>query len=201
MPQELSYKQVLVLDGTIFDQAVTGLAADTGGDTEPSVPAAKAGTLTTRTDDNTGVLTMSAGHGFTDAVVIDLFWDGGSRRGLTVGTVATNSVPIDGGSGDVLPADETVITAMVPVERDLAFVGTDVVAVGVYCPVSGWVTFLDGSDAVVHGFQILPAGGTSRMWAEGGAGDNPLDGATIAKVLFSHADSTQARTMKAAVAY
>lgn len=200
MPQELSYKQVLVLDGTSFEQAANGLAADSGVDTEPTVPAAKAGTLTTRTDNDTGVLTMASGHGFLTNDKVDVFWEGGSRRNMTA-TVATNAVTVDGGAGDNLPAASTVVTAMKPVERDLAFNGSDVVAVGVYCPVSGWVVFLDGSDAVVHDYQILPTGGTSRMWAEGGAGTNPLDGELVAKVLFSHADATQARTMKAAVAY
>lgn len=78
-----------------------------------TIDAAKSGQLTTRTDNTTGTLTMSAGHGFTTGVVIDLYWAGGVRYGVVVGTVATNSVPISGGAGDNLPSNLTNITAMV----------------------------------------------------------------------------------------
>jgi len=77
------------------------------------LPVARSGQLTTRTDNTTGTLTMSAGHGITTAAVIDLYWTGGVRYGVVVGTVATNSVPISGGAGDNLPANLTNITAQV----------------------------------------------------------------------------------------
>jgi hypothetical protein len=78
-----------------------------------SLPAAKTGQLTTRTDNTSGTLTMTAGHGITTAAVIDLYWTGGRRYGVVVGTVATNSVPISGGAGDNLPTNLTNITAVV----------------------------------------------------------------------------------------
>jgi hypothetical protein len=76
-----------------------------------TLPAAKTGQLTTRTDNTTGTLTMAAGHGFTTGVIIDLYWAGGVRYGVVVGTVSTNSVPISGGAGDNLPTNLTNITA------------------------------------------------------------------------------------------
>jgi len=78
-----------------------------------TLAAAKTGQLTTRTDNTDGVLTMSSGHGITTAAVIDLYWTGGNRYGVVVGTVSTNSVPISGGAGDNLPTNMTNITAVV----------------------------------------------------------------------------------------
>jgi hypothetical protein len=77
-----------------------------------SLGAAKTGTLSTRTDDDTGTLTMTGGHGLTDGQEIDIYWDGGVHRGATIGTVATNSVPFDGGTG-TLPAQSTPVTVFV----------------------------------------------------------------------------------------
>jgi len=78
-----------------------------------TLPAAKTGTLSTRTSDTVGTLTMDSGHGITTAAVIDLYWDGGVRYGVVVGTVSTNSVPFSLGAGDNLPIATTAITAVV----------------------------------------------------------------------------------------
>lgn len=74
-----------------------------------TLAAAKIGQLTTRTDSNTGILTMASGHGITTAARLDLYWTGGSRRGITVGTVSGDSVPISGGAGYVLPTAATAV--------------------------------------------------------------------------------------------
>lgn len=202
MPDNSTASVSVVLDGDTYQQNVV---TSTDGEItqKPSVPAAKTGALTTRTDANTGTLTMDTGHGITTGAKLSIFWNGGSRSNVTVGTVATNSVPFDLGSGDDLPDDETPITAMVPVERTFAVAGDDIVALGSHSPVSGWVEYLDGSDAVLLGEQILPNLGGGKVWMEGvtHTGTNPLAGDTVAKVRFSHGDSTQAQTMRAAVTY
>jgi hypothetical protein len=66
---------------------------------DPTLAAAKGGTLTTRTSDTAGTLTMSSGHGITDGQVIDIYWSTGQVTSATVGTVATNSVPFTGATG------------------------------------------------------------------------------------------------------
>jgi hypothetical protein len=81
-------------------------------------PAAKPGTLSTRTDNNTGTLTMEGGHGITTGDLVDIFWTDGngdvqSQKVVTVGTVSGNSVPFDLGSGTNLPAQGTSVTVMV----------------------------------------------------------------------------------------
>lgn len=163
-----------------------------------TVPAAKSGTLTTRTDANTGTLTMSSGHGITTGAKISLFWSGGQRRNVTVGTVATNSVPIDLGDGDDLPAASTAITAMVPTELAFPVVGDNITALGATCATQGVVQFMDGSDAelLAYTFTDATAGG-GYPWVDGCGVTNPLAGGTVVNVWFSHADSASARVLKA----
>lgn len=80
------------------------------------------GTLTTRTDNNTGVLTLEAGHGIATGNTICIYWTvagvNGHQRRSTVGTVSVNSVPIDLGVGDNLPIATTPV--IVCVEKQFA---------------------------------------------------------------------------------
>lgn len=83
------------------------ISQDLSGDF--ALAAGNAGTLSTRTDNNTGVLTLGDGHSITTGMTVDVFWDGGVRYGMTVGTVNVNDVPIDLGAGDNLPAEDAEI--------------------------------------------------------------------------------------------
>jgi hypothetical protein len=166
------------------------------------VPPAKVGSLTTRTDDNTGELTMAASHGITTGARLDVYWEGGSRYGMTVGTVATNAVPIDGGSGDNLPADETPITAMVPIEKVLAAVGDNAKAIEIDSNVSGTIILADGSDVALLVAQV--GGATqeeerSYAWNDATPDTNPIAGDTVASVFFSHGSSSATANMRAQV--
>jgi hypothetical protein len=71
--------------------------------------AAKAGTLTTRTDDDTGVAGLSGGHGIVTGNIVNVLWTAGARYGM-VATVDVNDVTVDGGIGDALPDEDTAVT-------------------------------------------------------------------------------------------
>ena len=176
------------------------ISADAAYVQEVSVAPAKVGALTTRTDDDTGTLTMNSGHGITTGARLDLYWDGGSRRGITVGTVSVDSVPIDGGAGDVLPADETAITAMVPHEEEMLVTGDDVTALAVYSTVSGNIVLAESDDGEVVAYQVGAGtgGAQSALWVEDLNPTNPLASADVAKVFFSHGSSTETATMRVA---
>lgn len=173
---------------------------------EVSVPAAKNGTLTTRTDANTGTLTMAASHGITTGARLDVYWtEGGvlgSRRGMTVGTVATNSVPIDGGSGNDLPTNNTVITAMVPVLENISVVdGDDVVVIAAFSslgPAHFVIAEADGTEAED---LSLPEDAQSYVWYATSGITNPLANTLPTKMWVSHGDSTAAATMRLAMGY
>ena len=105
--------------GVNFRDALTSAGANVAG-SQQTVAAAKAGTLSTRTNNTDGTLTMGASHGITTGAIIDLYWlvSGTTyayRHGVVVGTVSGTSVPISGGTGTNLPAQASAIMAMVHV--------------------------------------------------------------------------------------
>lgn len=176
----------------------TSNSVDNGVTHQPSVPAAKAGNLTTRTSDTVGELTMATGHGITTGLILDIYWSGGKRYGVTVGTVSVNQVPFSLGSGDNLPADEFAITAMIPVVEIAAIPTATVKGIGAYSPVIGIVRFLKADDTVLK-LADLAAGG-KYTWVDGSGVTNPL-AFDVAKVTFSHGQATAQTEMKALAAY
>lgn len=180
---------------TITGDGVLGKSASLG--------AAKTGALTTRTNDTEGTLTMDTGHGITTSARLDLYWSGGRRYGVVVGTVNVDSVPISGGAGDNLPADETDITAMVPQEEAFSVDGDDVIATGAqFVPsdsnatAKGMVVFAQSNNAAIYVADLTFRG--DYQWHNANGASNELASASVAKVFFSHGH-TAAATMAAAV--
>lgn len=135
-----------------YDVLLTGLGSTVGGRIARSgtagvvyeIPLAggKTGTLSTRTDDETGTLTLESGHGITTGAIIDLYWSGGSRRNITVGTVSGTSVPIgadDSGFGSNLPTATTAVIACVQTEFNVSIDGDEVafIVLGIFYAASG----------------------------------------------------------------
>lgn len=201
MPHTITGTATVTIDGESYQQNVT-LSADVELPAAPSVPAAKTGALTTRTNTTDGTLTMGSGHGITTGARVSIFWTGGSRSNVLVGTVSTNSVPISGGSGDSLPDAATAVTVQVPTSVPFSVIGDNVKAVASHCPVSGTVEYMNGSTVLLT-HQILPNTGGGRRWVNGithGA-TNPLASATVTAVRFAHDNANEALVMRAAVAY
>lgn len=166
------------------------------------VPAAVSGVLTTRTDNDTGTLTMDdAGHGITTGARLDLYWTGGARRRMTVGTVAGLSVPIDLGAGDNLPAATTPIIACVPVERSFPLVNADLIKIAVKGDVECQFTFMeaDGTteDLTYHLEPAVAGASVIGTW-DAAYGASPLTGTDIAEVWMSHNDVNAAHILSAA---
>lgn len=162
---------------------------------EDTLDAAKPGDLTTRTDDNTGTLTMDSGHGFTDGQVIDIYWSGGVQRSAVIGTVATNSVPFDSGIGDNLPADETAITAVVQKSINLAIDGdnADIVAiiletVDKTLRTAANVQFKDAAADVIAEIDLVT--NVPQVWDIEGGSSNPFTGDPITNLKASQANET-----------
>lgn len=177
-------------------QSVT---TDNGWDVGPvTVNAAVAGTLTTRTDDNTGEATLGSGHGIVDGDLVDVYWTGGSRQGMTVGTVAGTAVPLEGGAGDVLPAAATAITVCkVRTEGGQAIVHSNIAGVLLAsAPVAQSFVFKTAADAVLL-TVVLPAN-EAYVWTTGSGLANPFSAGTVAKVCLSQA-GTAAQSMGGAV--
>jgi hypothetical protein len=198
MPRTLQLKMNAQLGDTSFPVTLQ-ITAKSVAIREPTVTPAKAGTLTGRTDNDTGVVTLGAGHGIVSTNLVDVFWTGGQRRGMTA-TVVGNDVTVDLGVGDNLPVLNTPVTVKLPQdETDLSLTGANVVAIGVYSPVPGFIVFKTGANAVIAAYPIT-ANKKYDFWFNGSGVTNPVTGQTIAKISFSHSDSAADRTMKAAIA-
>lgn len=68
------------------------------------------GTLSTRTSDTAGVLTVAEGHGIVAGDVIDVYWDGGHATSGTVTDADDTTITFESATGDVLPIEDADCT-------------------------------------------------------------------------------------------
>lgn len=178
--------------------------ADNAQGFEVTLPVAKTGQLTTRTDDETGELTMSGGHGITTASVIDIYWATGARYGVLVGTVSSNAVPIgadNGGTGDALPTNLTNVTAVVQTTINIAIDGDALAILGMKlkCATAsstavGRVGFYDADDDEIESVELVA--NASRKWDITGGDTNGFSGDPITYAKASQSSATEAATLQ-----
>jgi hypothetical protein len=161
-----------------------------------------AGTLGTRTDDDTGVVTLPSGHGQTNGTY-DVFWTGGVRRGMT-GTVATNDLTLDSGAGDALPAQGTAVIVCKQTTINLDFVGNDVQMLVIHATQRAAVDLQDGS-GTSHAAWDIPADEAVVWWPKPAANSasffaNPIAGDTVGAIVAS-SGSTTAASLRIGVAF
>ena len=155
---------------------------------DPTLAVGKSGTLGTRTDNDTGVVTLSTGHGIASLDVCDVYWTGGKRLGMAA-TVSTNDVTLDGGTGDNLPAeDSTVIVCKQQEVSNVSFDGTAMTQILIGCTQRCTIQFLDSGDTVLLAAEIASAG-EAYIWNSGST--TPING-TVAKVLASNGSTASA---------
>lgn len=163
---------------------------------EQAIPVAQSGVLTVRTDTHAGSLTMdSVSHGIATGNKIDLYWVGGQRRGVTVGTVAGAVVPIDTGAGTDLPAATTVIQAAVVQVIVVSITGDNVLALLGACDLAKCTIVLMKTGGTVEHLPINLAANLVYEWVTGD-GTDPLAGVTIDAVHLTHADTVTAQNMR-----
>lgn len=170
--------------------ASMGLAID------PTVPVAQPGTLTTRGSVSAGTATMTnSGHGIVTGQRADIYWSGGRRRGVVIGTVAGTSVPFTGGAGTDLPATSTALVIATPVKRLMAFNGDDLDLIQCFAPAGNHalIVFVDGSNAEL--WWRHNQGGIVQQWYTELDDTNPLAGDVIAAVYVSHDNPTTAQAI------
>jgi hypothetical protein len=201
MSNQLVIQNQFTLNGRVYQNKATISEEGLVSKIVPA-PVAKTGTLTTRTSDSEGELTMAASHGITTGARLDLYWDGGSRRGITVGTVSVNQVPLTTatGAGDVLPADETAITASVPAEEEFLLTGNSLQALLFYGDQRAIVVLTGADDAEDFGREVgsdTEVGRTFLWYADDpNAPTNPVSGDTVAKAFISNGSSSTAAQVR-----
>lgn len=159
---------------------------------DPTLNRAYAGTLAVRTDDNTGTITLGAGHGIQTGDVVDIFWgtpgngDDGVQYKSTVGTVSGTSVPIDLGVGSNLPAQATavIVCKRLTIDIDVAFqtLGEQIFA---HCSERYRLEFQQSDGTLILGVNIRAD--EPFIWSSGNGYTNPITGAAIGKCEASQA--------------
>jgi len=186
------------LSGKTFAEQKS-ITADVGVVVEKSVPAAKTGVLTVRTDADTGSLTLAASHGVLTGDLLHIYWvDAGvNKRAVcpSAGTVATLVVPIDNCTGDALPTAATAVTVMVPLTEVFNVVGDDMVGLTMFSE-SALGTIILENDLT----RVFDLASLAYVWYEDCGDVNPIAGDTISVVYFSHGD-VSAKTMRVGAAY
>jgi hypothetical protein len=152
----------------------------------PTLPAAVSGTLSTRTDNTTGTLTLASGHGVTTGARLDVYFGNGLRRyGVTVGTVSGTSVPISGGTGDNLPVLNAAVTAMVPVLENFPVAGGDLKGLFFGCDAPAVAVIRKSGPATVVALTATGSTG-SYQWDAGSGVTNPFGTDVSVDVYLSH---------------
>lgn len=174
-----------------------------------SLPAGKSGTLTTRTDNDTGVVTVSSGHGITTSDTVDVYWSGGRRYGCDVTAQDSTTISIDLGSGDNLPSTSTAIVVVKQVAANVFIDGDNCKLVAVsyeLAAADGFgcrATFFDavagGGSAVGSGLE-LDANEPNVCDVTGGA-TNLYTGNPILSVVASNGSGTYDGTLKIIAEY
>jgi len=169
--------------------------------TMTALNSSQTGTLSTRTDDDTGVCTLSSGHGLSDGKV-DVYWSGGVRYGMD-GTVSGTEVTVDGGAGDNLPVVSTAVTVTAQTSIEVNFDGDDAQIIAVTyrnssdTAAAAHVDFQDAGDATIQEVDVVHEtanGGCDQIWNISAGDTNDFSGNRVTEALASH-DSEYAATL------
>ena len=179
--------------GGLVIQGETIRTADGGMGWQIELPAGTAGTLTTRTDDDTGVATLESGHGLQNGNTVDAYWDGGRRYDMTA-TVAGDAITIDGGSGDNLPVQDAAVVVTKAVAITAVFDTGELAAIVVGCDQRTHVR-IDGAAT----WEVDLAAGEMSRWFSGQGMTNPMGDGTTSVIIASNGSSTTAATPKAGI--
>ena len=174
----------------------TTAATEIGTGTVSGSPlaAGNAGTLTTRTDAETGTITASsADHDITTGAVVDVYWSGGSRRGITVGTVAGTAIPIgadDSGDGDDLPAQDTAVVIDVQVVLDVDATAAAIIQAAVSAQRRAIITFQQDAGTEIKSLDLGLSGTDGEAWQwSSDTGEATPFGADVGKIAISNGSS------------
>jgi hypothetical protein len=181
------------ISGAIERDAVTELSARP----TTALAAGKAGTLSTRTDDNTGTATLASGHGILTGDVVDVYWSTGIRRGMTVGTVSGTSVPIDLGAGDNLPAQATAIVVCKVTTLDVDLTGNSIIMAVATATRRASVSIQQNDGTVIKALDLGRSGNDGEVWDWASDTDvtNPFAGVSVGKVVISNGSSAGTNTV------
>lgn len=197
---QASYSLVLAGGGLTIQQNSL-VSGDTSNPYEINVPAALAGTLTTRTDNDTGILTVASGHGITDADTVDLYDENGAliRKDVDVTATTATTISIDAGTGDNLPAEDEIVNVAKQVALSPNIDGDAIQILGIVLEVPGATTegrilFEDAAGDDIADLELTANNGLIYHVAAGAT--NPFTGDPITAAKVTNGNTTLAGTLK-----
>ena len=169
---------------------------------EITLPAGKAGTLSTRTDNDTGVATVASGHGITTSDLVDVYWSGGMRYGMSVTATTSTTISVDAGAGDNFPVAATAIVVTKQVSVNTAIDGDSIQVIGILAEyatnpspaVMSHVHFQSSAPATIA--EIDLTSNVPQVWDIAGGATNPFTGNPIVVCKASNGSGTDAATLK-----
>lgn len=170
--------------GGISATSTVSRSSDGGDGRDPTLLAAAAGSLTTRTDDNTGQITVTS-HTINPGETVDVGWVGGRRRGMTVTATSGTTITVDGGSGDVLPAQDTAVTCAEQETVEMDFDGTALTFLVVQVDYRASIEFQDSGGSALKSLDL--AAGEMFAWVSDQGTTTPVNG-TVDRVKCSSLD-------------
>jgi hypothetical protein len=158
-----------------------GVIKESVSSTSLNTPAV--GSLSTRASDTAGTITDND-HTTLEGEVIDIYWDGGSAYGATVGTVTGTTIPFTGAAGDVMPTQDTAVTYCKQTDIDVAFDGDEMDTITQTFSTDGMATFYDSGDAALYNVDITST--TPAIWYNTSGVTRPITGNPVEKVSISN---------------
>jgi len=202
----MSYTANLQLNAAIAGISISGSAVRTAsaivahevGENE-GLTVGLAGSLTTRTDANTGVVTLAEGHGITDSDYVDVYWSGGLQYKCQVTAYDSTTISIDTGAGDDLPDEDSAVVVGKCQELNCDVSGDAVRAFAQACNKRACVHYEQEDGTSIHAVEI-PAGEASG-WIEDQGITNPLAGVTLGQIQVSCGDPSTVGTVQVGLLY
>jgi len=195
MPAAIIAQQMQI--GGFSMSAANTLTGNAQEGVEDTAVAAEEGDLTTRTDADTGVVTLDATPTMTTADKVNVFWiDAGvrkSRTNMEVTNVSDNAVTIDGGDGDDLPTQDDAIDLAIQTDLRMAFDGDDLVAIAAIATRAATIAFYSG---VTRLTVVDIYAGSAWLWQSGQGSTTPITGAAVDNVTVACRDTAGEATVK-----
>lgn len=168
---------------------------------EIALGGAKSGTLSTRTNNTDGILTLAPSHGLLQGDLIDIYWADGVMYGAVVGEVVDTSVPFVGAKGineSVLPPQGTAVTCQKETSIDTDFDADLMEGMAVLCGAAAVCVFYSNSGAEL---ELSLIAGEPKVWYRGGlVATNPMAGKLITRATVSQG-GTGTTVMRVAIIY
>jgi hypothetical protein len=198
MPQVI-YGQQLSLAGVSIGKNIVR-TGDHANAYEVSLPPGKLVTDWVKTDADTAACNLPGGHGYTNGD-FDVYWSGGARYGVP-GTISTNALTLDGGTGTDFPATATadvVVTRHLTINATIDGDESEIFALSLEyedanSTARGRVEFLDADDDSIGAFALQA--NQPQIYDFGGGATNVITGDPITYAVATNGSSTATAILK-----